>query len=90
VTRSVLDQSKNHYLGLDSAYRSAQARIAKPDGELRSGTIISLRIVLDKRLTLEVPAVALLDTQGKSARVFVVAGHDRLKDGQSVTTYRAD
>jgi membrane fusion protein (multidrug efflux system) len=226
VTRSVLDQSKNHYLGLDSAYRSAQARIAQlreratkaritspltgtvarlevepgefvgpgtpvaviedmeevlvmvevadrevvrlrplqvveatsdafpgrifsgviervgstanpvtrafevearianPEGELRSGMIISLRIVLDKRSTLVVPAEALLETRGGTARVFVVsdgvahslevnigrrsdrdvelvsglqegdevivAGHDRVKDGQPVTTYRAD
>jgi pSer/pThr/pTyr-binding forkhead associated (FHA) protein len=29
VTRSALDQAKNHYLSLDSAYRTAQARIAQ-------------------------------------------------------------
>ena len=226
VTRSALDQSKNHYLGLDSAYRSAQARIAQlrekatksritspltgavtrlevepgefvapgmpvavvedmevvlvvfdvadrdvvrlrplqvveatsdafpnrifsgvvervnsaanpvthafeiesrvanPEGELRSGMIISLHILLEKRSALVVPAEALLAENGETARVMVVsngvarsvevgvgrrldrevellsglaegdevivAGLDRLRDGQRVKTYRAD
>jgi len=73
LTRSALDQSRNHYLGLDSAYRSAQARIGNPEGELRSGMIISLRILLEKRRTLVVPAEALLDESGGFARVVVVS-----------------
>lgn len=101
-----------------------EARIANPDGELRSGMIISLRVLLEKRSALVVPTEALLDVSGETAKVLVVsngvvrstgvgvglrsdreaellsglaegdevilAGHDRLRDGQRVTTYRAD
>jgi membrane fusion protein (multidrug efflux system) len=226
VTRSTLDQAKNHYLGLDSAYRSAQARIAQlrerasktrvtsplagvvaqllvepgefvapgtplaviedmeevlvvvevpdrdvvrlrplqvveattdaypgrvfqgviervgnvanpvtrsfevearignPDGELRSGMITTIRILLDKRRCLVVPAAALLDERESEARVLLVSGgtarsvevgigsrqdrdvelvnglaegdevvvygHDQVRDGRRVTTYRED
>ncbi len=101
-----------------------EARIANPDGELRSGMIISLRVLLEKRSALVIPTEALLDISGETARVLVVsngvirstqvnvgrrsdreaellsglaegdevvvAGHDRLRDGQRVETYRAD
>jgi len=101
-----------------------EARIANPVGELRSGMIISLSILLEKRNALVVPAEALLGESGENARVVVVsngvarsaevsvgrrsdrdvellsglaegdevvvAGHDRLRDGQRVKTYRAD
>jgi membrane fusion protein (multidrug efflux system) len=58
-----------------------EARIGNPDGELRSGMITTIRIVLDKRRCLVVPARALLDDREDEARVFVV------KDGtaRSVT-----
>jgi membrane fusion protein (multidrug efflux system) len=103
---------------------SVEARIANPDNELRSGMIISLNIVLDKRKALVVPAEALTDIREGTARVFVVtagtvreveigigrrsdrdvevlaglsegnevvvSGHDRIREGQPVTTYRAD
>jgi membrane fusion protein (multidrug efflux system) len=101
-----------------------EARIANPDGELRSGMIISLRILLEKRSALVIPTEALLDVSGETARVLavsdgvirstdvsvgrrsdrevellsglaedaevVVAGQDRLRDGQRVKTYQAD
>jgi len=101
-----------------------EARIANPEGELRSGMIISLRVLFDKRNSLVVPAEALIDASGETARVFVVSndlarsveitigrrsdrdvelvsglneddevvvsGHDRLREGQRVKTYRAD
>lgn len=101
-----------------------EARVANPDGELRSGMIISLQVLLEKRSALVIPASALLDVSGETAKVMVVsnglvrsahvsvgrrsdreaellsglaegdevvvAGHDRLRDGQRVRTYRAD
>jgi len=101
-----------------------EARIANPEGELRSGMIISLRILLEKRSALVVPAEALVAETGTTARVLVVSngvarsadvqvgrrsdrdvellsglaegdevvvsGHERLRDGQAVNTYRAD
>ncbi len=50
-----------------------EARIANPDGELRSGMIISLRILLEKRNALVVPAAALLGEGAETARVVVVS-----------------
>jgi len=50
-----------------------EARIANPDGELRSGMIISLLILLEKRSALVVPAEALLGDDGETARVVVVS-----------------
>lgn len=50
-----------------------EARIANPEGELRSGMIISLRILLEKRSALVVPAEALLGDDGETARVLVVS-----------------
>ncbi len=50
-----------------------EARIANPDGALRSGMIISLRILLEKRSALVVPAEALLGDDGETARVVVVS-----------------
>jgi membrane fusion protein (multidrug efflux system) len=50
-----------------------EARIANPEGELRSGMIISLRILLDKRSALVVPAESLLDESGDRARVVLVS-----------------
>ncbi len=101
-----------------------EARIGNPDGELRSGMITTIRIVLDKRRCLVVPARALLDEREGEARVLlvcdgtarsvavaigrrqdrdveilqglvegdevVVYGHDQVKDGQPVSTYRGD
>jgi len=101
-----------------------EARIANPEGELRSGMIISLRVLFDKRSSLVVPTEALIDADGETARVFVVSndlarnveitigrrldrdvellsglaeddevvvsGHDRLRHGQRVKTYRSD
>jgi membrane fusion protein (multidrug efflux system) len=51
-----------------------EARIANPDGSLRSGMILSLEILLDKRKCLVVPAAALLDESGDQGGVFVVSG----------------
>jgi RND family efflux transporter MFP subunit len=101
-----------------------EARIGNPDGELRSGMITTIRIVLDKRRCLVVPARALLDEREGEARVLLVSdgtarsvavaigrrqdrdveilqglvegdevvvyGHDQVKDGQPVSTYRGD
>ena len=101
-----------------------EARIGNPEGELRSGMITTIRIVLEKRRCLVVPARALLDDREGEARVLVVAdgtarsvsigigrrqdrdievlqglvegdevvvyGHDQVRDGQAVSTYRGD
>ncbi len=101
-----------------------EARIGNPDGELRSGMITTIRIVLEKRRCLVVPARALLDEREGEARVLLVSdgtarsvavaigrrqdrdveilqglvegdevvvyGHDRVKDGQPVSTYRGE
>lgn len=101
-----------------------EARIGNPDGELRSGMITTIRIVLDKRRCLVVPARALLDEREGEARVLLVSdgtarsvavaigrrqdrdveilqgliegdevvvyGHDQVKDGQPVSTYRGE
>jgi len=101
-----------------------EARIGNPEGELRSGMITTIRIVLDKRRCLVVPARALLDDRESEARVLVVSdgtarsvlvgigrrqdrdvevlrglvegdevvvyGHDQVRDGQPVSTYRGD
>jgi membrane fusion protein (multidrug efflux system) len=101
-----------------------EARIGNPDGELRSGMITTIRIVLEKRRCLVVPARALLDEREGEARVLLVSdgtarsvavaigrrqdrdveilqglvegdevvvyGHDQVKDGQPVSTYRGD
>ena len=50
-----------------------EARIGNPDGELRSGMITTIRIVLDKRRCLVVPARALLDEREGEARVLLVS-----------------
>ena len=52
---------------------AVDARIGNPDGELRSGMIVTIRILLDKRRCLVVPAEALLDEREGEARVFVVS-----------------
>ena len=101
-----------------------EARIGNPGGELRSGMITSIRILLDKRRCLVVPAAALLDERESEARVLLVSGdiarsvevgigsrqdrdvellqglaegdevvvygHEQVRDGQPVTTYRQD
>jgi membrane fusion protein (multidrug efflux system) len=101
-----------------------EARIGNPDGELRSGMITTIRIVLDKRRCLVVPESALLDDREDEARVLVVSdgtarsvsvrlgrrqdrdvevlqglvegdevvvyGHEQVRDGQPVSTYRDD
>jgi membrane fusion protein (multidrug efflux system) len=101
-----------------------EARIGNPEGELRSGMITTIRILLDKRRCLVVPAAALLDEREGEARVLLVSGgfarsveigigsrqdrdvevvqglaegdevvvygHDQVRDGQPVTTYRED
>jgi RND family efflux transporter MFP subunit len=101
-----------------------EARIGNPGGELRSGMITTIRILLDKRRCLVVPAAALLDERESEARVLLVSngvarsveigigsrqdrdvellrglaegdevvvyGHDQVRDGQPVTTYRQD
>ena len=101
-----------------------EARIGNPDGELRSGMITTIRIVLEKRRCLVVPARALLDDRESEARVLVVSdgtarsvmvgigrrqdrdvevlqglvagdevvvyGHEQVRDGQPVTTYRGN
>ena len=101
-----------------------EARIGNPAGELRSGMITTIRILLDKRRCLVVPAAALLDEGEAEARVLLVSGgtvrsveigigrrqdrdvevvqglaegdevvvngHDQVRDGQAVTTYRED
>jgi len=51
-----------------------EARIANPEGSLRSGMILSLEILLEKRNCLVVPEAALLDESGDQANVFVVSG----------------
>jgi membrane fusion protein (multidrug efflux system) len=51
-----------------------EARIGNPDGELRSGMITTIRILLDKRRCLVVPAAALLDEREGEARVLLVSG----------------
>jgi membrane fusion protein (multidrug efflux system) len=50
-----------------------EARIGNPDGELRSGMITTIRILLDKRRCLVVPAAALLDERESEARVILVS-----------------
>ncbi len=99
-----------------------EARIGNPQGELRSGLITTIRILLDKRRCLVVPAAALLDEREGEARVLLVSGgtarsvevgigsrqdrdvelvqglaegdevvvygHDQVRDGQPVATYR--
>ena len=101
-----------------------EARIGNPKGELRSGMIATIRILLDKRRCLVVPASALLDEREGEARVLLVSGgvarsveivignrqdrdveliqglaegdevvvygHDQVRDGQAVATYRED
>ena len=101
-----------------------EARIGNPEGELRSGMITTIRILLDKRRCLVVPASALIDEREGEARVLLVAGgvarsvevgigrrqdrdvelvqglaegdevvvygHDQVRDGQPVSTYRED
>ena len=101
-----------------------EARIGNPEGELRSGMITTIRILLDKRRCLVVPAAALIDEREGEARVLlvsggtarsvevgigsrqdrdvevlhglaegdevVVSGHDQLRDGQPITTYREE
>jgi membrane fusion protein (multidrug efflux system) len=101
-----------------------EARIGNPAGELRSGMITTIRILLDKRRCLVVPAAALLDEREGEARVILVSngtarsvevgigsrqdrdvelvqglaegdevvvyGHDQVRDGQPVSTYRED
>jgi membrane fusion protein (multidrug efflux system) len=101
-----------------------EARIGNPEGEMRSGMIASIRILLDKRRCLVVPAAALLDEREGEARVLLVSGgtarsvevgigsrqdrdvelvqglaegdqvvvygHDQVRDGQPVSTYRED
>ena len=101
-----------------------EARIGNPEGELRSGMITTIRILLDKRRCLVVPAAALIDEREGEARVLlvsggtarsvevgigsrqdrdvevvhglaegdevVVSGHDQIRDGQPVTTYREE
>ncbi|MHC4215431.1 MAG: efflux RND transporter periplasmic adaptor subunit, partial [Planctomycetota bacterium] len=101
-----------------------EARVGNPERSLRSGMILSLNILLEKRNSLVVPISALLDEGGGQARVVVVVGgvvrsstvslggrkdrdvevlqglaegdqvvvygHDQLRDGQSVQTYRAE
>ncbi len=101
-----------------------EARLGNPDGELRSGMITTIRIVLDKRRCLVVPESALVDDREDEARVLVVSngtarsisvglgrrqdrdvevlqglvegdevvvyGHEQVRDGQPVTTYRDD
>jgi membrane fusion protein (multidrug efflux system) len=49
-----------------------EARIGNSEGSLRSGMILSLEILLDKRTCLVVPTTALLDEAGGEARVMVV------------------
>ena len=101
-----------------------EARIGNPSGDLRSGMITTIRILLDKRRCLVVPAAALLDEREGEARVMLVSGgtvrsveigigsrqdrdvevvhglaegdevmvngHDQVRDGQAVATYRED
>jgi membrane fusion protein (multidrug efflux system) len=101
-----------------------EARIGNPEGELRSGMITTIRILLDKRRCLVVPAAALLDERESEARVLLVSngtarsvevgignrqdrdvelvqglaegdevvvyGHDQVRDGQPVSTYREE
>jgi membrane fusion protein (multidrug efflux system) len=101
-----------------------EARIGNPEGEMRSGMITTIRILLEKRRCLVVPAAALLDERESEARVLLVSGgtarsvevgigsrqdrdvelirglaegdevvvygHDRVRDGQAVVTYRED
>jgi membrane fusion protein (multidrug efflux system) len=101
-----------------------EARIGNPDGELRSGMITTIKILLEKRRCLVVPAAALLDEGEGEARVLLVSGgtarsvevgigsrqdrdvelvqglaegdevvvygHDQVRDGQPVSTYRED
>jgi membrane fusion protein, multidrug efflux system len=101
-----------------------EARIGNPKGEMRSGMITTIRILLDKRRCLVVPAAALLDEREGEARVLLVSGgtarsvevgigsrqdrdvelvqglaegdevvvygHDQVRDGQAVVTYRED
>jgi membrane fusion protein (multidrug efflux system) len=101
-----------------------EARIGNSEGELRSGMITTIRILLDKRRCLVVPAAALLDEREGEARVLLVSGgiarsvevgigsrqdrdvelvqglaegdevvvngHDQVRDGQAVVTYRED
>ena len=101
-----------------------EARIGNPEGELRSGMITTIRILLEKRRCLVVPAAALLDEREGEARVLLVSGgsarsvevwigsrqdrdvelvqglaegdevvvfgHDQVRDGQPVATYRED
>jgi membrane fusion protein (multidrug efflux system) len=101
-----------------------EARIGNPEGEMRSGMITTIRILLDKRRCLVVPAAALLDERESEARVLLVSngiarsvevgigsrqdrdveliqglaegdqvvvyGHDQVRDGQAVSTYRED
>jgi len=101
-----------------------EARIGNPEGELRSGMITTIRILLDKRRCLVVPAAALLDEREGEARVLLVSngtarsvevgignrqdrdvelvhglaegdevvvyGHEQVRDGQPVSTYRED
>jgi membrane fusion protein (multidrug efflux system) len=50
-----------------------EARIGNPESELRSGMITSIRILLDKRRCLVVPAAALLDEREGEARVLLVS-----------------
>jgi membrane fusion protein (multidrug efflux system) len=50
-----------------------EARIGNPEGELRSGMITTIRILLDKRRCLVVPAAALLDEREGEARVLLVS-----------------
>jgi membrane fusion protein (multidrug efflux system) len=101
-----------------------EARVGNPEGEMRSGMITTIRILLDKRRCLVVPASALLDEREGEARVLLVSGgtarsvevgigsrqdrdvelvqglaegdevvvngHDQVRDGQPVSTYRED
>lgn len=51
-----------------------EARIGNRDRSLRSGMIVSLRIVLEKSRGLAIPTEALIDRRGDEADVFVVTG----------------
>jgi membrane fusion protein (multidrug efflux system) len=51
-----------------------EARIANPNGELRSGMITTIRVLLEKRSCLVVPEEALIDDRNDQARVLLVSG----------------
>ena len=81
-----------------------EARIGNPEGELRSGMITSIRILLDKRLlvsggTARSVEIKIGSRQDRDVELVqglaegdqvVVNGLDQVRDGQPVTTYRED